>query len=395
MRYAPHPATLLLGIALVTSTSLGSAMAQQSSSQQPFEQVATFDHQVTGVAVSQDGRIFVNFPRWTEDSPVSVAEVMKDGSLRPYPDQVWNEWRNARKDEMAPQEHWVCVQSVVADSQGNLWVLDPAAPAQDKVVAGGPKLVKIDLKTNQPSQTISFTEQVAPQGSYLNDVRFSPDGRHAYLTDSGVKGALIVVDLQSGKARRVLDGHPSTQVEKDVQVKADGQVLRRPDGRGVEFAADGIALTPDGRHLYWQAIKGKTLYRIATDALENAQGTDRDIAAKVETVGENGVADGLLITRRGDRMIVTAPEDDALKVRVLSGAQGSRPTILVRDKQLRWPDSLAEGPDGTLYFTTSRIQDSATYKPDAPKNLPTQLWRMKLDSAEATGSLNTPAQPQQ
>jgi sugar lactone lactonase YvrE len=395
MRYALLHKGFLLGVCLATSAALSSATAQTSSSQQPFEQVATFKHQVTGVAVSQDGRIFVNFPRWTEDAPVSVAEVMKDGSLKPYPDQRWNEWRNAKKDEMAPQDHWVCVQSVVADRQGNLWVLDPAAPAQDKVVAGGPKLVKIDLKANQPSQTISFTEDVAPQGSYLNDVRFSLDGRHAYITDSGVKGALVVVDLQSGKARRVLDGHPSTQTEKDVQVKADGQVLRRPDGRGIDFAADGIALTPDGRHLYWQAIKGKTLYRISTDTLANAQASDRDIAAKVETVGENGVADGLLITRRGDRMIVTAPEEDALKVRILSGQQGSRPTILAQDKQLRWPDSLAEGPDGMLYFTTSRIQDAATYKPDAPKSLPTQLWRMRLDGAEATGSLNSPTQPQQ
>ena len=34
-----------------------------------------FEHQATGVAVSADGRVFVNFPRWTEDSPVSVAEV--------------------------------------------------------------------------------------------------------------------------------------------------------------------------------------------------------------------------------------------------------------------------------------------------------------------------------
>jgi sugar lactone lactonase YvrE len=384
----------MLGVCLAAAAGHGSAIAQTSPSQQPYEQVASFEHQVTGVAVSQDGRIFVNFPRWTEDAPVSVAEVMKDGSIKPYPDQRWNEWRNAKKDEMSPQDHWVCVQSVVADQQGNLWVLDPAAPAQDKVVAGGPKLVKIDLKANQPSQTVFFDESVAPQGSYLNDVCFSPDGRHAYITDSGVKGALVVVDLQSGKARRVLDGHPSTQAEKAVQVKADGQVLRRPDGRGVEFAADGVALTPDGRHLYWQAIKGKTLYRIATAALDDAQASDRDIAAKVETVGENGVADGLLITRRGDRMIVTAPEEDALKVRLLSG-QGSRPTVLVQDKQLRWPDSLAEGPDGMLYFTTSRIQDSATYKPDAPKSLPTQLWRIKLDSAEATGSLNSPTQPQQ
>jgi sugar lactone lactonase YvrE len=395
MRHAPLQARFLLGICLSASAGFGSALAQTSPAQQPFEQVARFDHQVTGVAVSQDVRIFVNFPRWTEDAPISVAELMKDGSMRPYPDQRWNEWRNAGKDEMSPQDHWVCVQSVVADAQGNLWVLDPAAPAQDKVVAGGPKLVKIDLRSNQPSQTIFFDEKVAPQGSYLNDVRFSPDGRHAYITDSGVKGALIVVDLRSGGARRVLDGHPSTQVEKDIQVKADGEVLRRPDGRGVEFAADGIALTPDGRHLYWQAIKGKTLYRIATDALDSAKASDKDVAAKVETVGENGVADGLLITRRGDRMIVTAPEEDALKVWVLSAQHGSRPTILIQDKQLRWPDSLAEGPDGMLYFTTSRIQDSATYKPDAPKSLPTQLWRMRLDSAEATGSLNSPTPPRE
>ena len=50
----------------------------------------------------------------------------------------------------------------------------------------------------------------------------------------------------------------------------DGKPLRRPDGRGVEFAADGIALSGDGKTLYWQAIKGKTLYRIATDQIAPA-----------------------------------------------------------------------------------------------------------------------------
>jgi sugar lactone lactonase YvrE len=394
MRARRLHAKLLLGVCLAAPAGFGSAIAQTQNQQQVVEQVATFEHQVTGVTVSQDGRIFVNFPRWTEDSPVSVAEVMRDGSIKPYPDQTWNEWRNAKKSEMAPQNHWVCVQSVVADGSGNLWVLDPAAPAQDKVVAGGPKLVRIDLASNKPSKTISFDENVAPQGSYLNDVRFSPDGRYAYITDSGVKGALVVVELESGKARRVLDGHPVTQLDKIVQVKADGQILRRPDGRGVEFSADGIALTPDGRNLYWQALTGKTLYRIPTDVLENAKLSDADVAAKVETVGENGVADGLLITKRGDRIVVTSPEDDSLKVRVLTGAQGSRLTTLVQDnKQLRWPDTLAEGPDGTIYVTTSRIQDSALFKPDAPKSLTTQLWRVKLDTSEATGSLNAPAQP--
>ncbi len=389
MRSPQRNLSVLLGSIAALSLPTA-ALAQEpaaSASQASVERVAEFPHQVTGVTVSEDGRIFVNFPRWTEDSPVSVAEVMEDGTIAPYPNGEWNAWRNARKDEMTPDDHWVCVQSVVADGQGNLWVLDPAAPAQGFVVAGGPKLVRVDLATNEVAQTITFDETVAPQGSYLNDVRFSPDGSHAYITDSGVKGALVVVDLESGESRRVLDGHPSTQVEKDVVVEADGEPLRRPDGRGVEFSADGIALSPDGEHLYWQAIKGGTLYRIPTDTLETSGLSGEDLSGAVEEFGENGVADGLLIGRESGDMYVTAPEENAVKLRDLGEGAAGTPTLLVQDERLRWPDTFAEGPDGTVYVTTSRIQDSAFFKPDAPAALPTQLWRIDRGTE---GSAPTP-----
>lgn len=354
--------------------------------------VAGFDHQVTGVTVSKDGRIFVNFPRWTEDSEISVAEL-KDGTLTPFPNAEWNAWRNAKKDTVSANDHWVCVQSVVAGPEGNLWVLDPAAPAMGATVKNGPKLVEIDLRTNKPARTIAFDEVAAPQGSYLNDVRFSPDGKTAYLTDSGAKGALLVVDLASGKTRRVLDGDPATQPDPSVTVTYDGKPLRRPDGRGVEFAADGLALSPDGKTLYWQAIKGKTLYSLPTESLAGGLTTalmpsslaDQSLSGRIETVGENGPADGLIISRHDGRMYVTSPQDDSIKVRDLS-AKGSALTTLVQDKRLRWPDTFAEGPDGTIYFTTSRIQDSAFYKPDAPAALPTELWSIRPAAGDATGS---------
>lgn len=247
------PMTLVFGT-LIATPSMAQQSAALSEGSAQLQQVAGFEHQVTGVTVSKDGRIFVNFPRWTEDAPVSVAEVMRDGRITAYPDDEWNSWRNAKKNQMSAGDHFVCVQSVVADAHGNLWVVDPAAPATASVVQGGPKLVRIDLKTNKVAKVIRFDETIAPQGSYLNDVRISPDGRHAYLTDAGAKGALVVVDLNNGKARRVLNGHPSTQPEKEVVVKVDGQELRRPDGRGVEFAADSIALSPDGRTLFWKAL---------------------------------------------------------------------------------------------------------------------------------------------
>nr|WP_194715338.1 L-dopachrome tautomerase-related protein [Noviherbaspirillum soli] len=351
-------------------------VSEQSPSKQPgaqarLQQVAEFDHQVTGVTVARDGRIFVNFPRWTEDAPVSVAEVASDGSIRPYPDQAWNAWRNAKRDEMDPGQHFVCVQSVVADEQGNLWALDPAAPAQSTLVPGGPKLVKIDLASNAVKQVIAFDQTAAPQGSYLNDVRFSSDGRLAYITDSGARGALLVVDLASGKARRLLDGHPSTQPEKGVVIKTDGKPLRRPDGRGVEFAADGIALSPDGKYLYWQAIKGRTLYRIATGALDDAALPAKSVEDKVETVGENGPADGLLFDRHG-RMYISAVEENAIKVR-----EDGKVSVLLQDSRLRWPDTFALGPDGTVYVTSSRIMDMHWFKLENPPALKTTLFRIE------------------
>ncbi|MGI8547412.1 MAG: SMP-30/gluconolactonase/LRE family protein [Gemmatimonadaceae bacterium] len=344
------------------------------SNQPELHQVAGFDHQVTGVTVAKCGRIFVNFPRWTEDAPVSVAEVTSDGKVMPYPDAEWNSWRNAKKNQMSAGDHWVCIQSVVAD-KGNLWVLDPAAPATSFIVQGGPKLVRIDLATNKVAQTIAFDESVAPQGSYLNDVRFSPDGKHAYITDSGQRGAIVVVDLQSGTGRRTLDGHPSTQIEKDVVVTADGKPIRRPDGRGVAFSADGIALSPDGQTLYWQATTGNTLYRIPTAALTDTQLSPAQLGARVERVGVNGVADGLWMDERG-RMYITSPEDNSVKIRDNDGGKLGEPRILVQDQRLRWPDTFSEGPDGAIYFTTSHIQDMSWYKPQNPPQLASQLWRI-------------------
>lgn len=376
---------LMASLVLAAPAALGLAADQGSGAQvltnpTGVELVAQFGHQVTGVTVSERGRVFVNFPRWTEDSPVSVAEVQRDGSTRPYPDGDWNAWRNARKDELSPGDHWVCVQSVVADGRGSLWVVDPAAPAQSFIVPGGPKLVRIDLATDRVAKIYRFDQDVAPQGSYLNDVRFSPDGRFAFITDSGARGAIVVVELASGKARRVLDGDPTTQRKKGLVVKTDGRPLRRPDGRGVEFNADGIAISKDGRYLYWQALSGDTLYRIRTDILETRGLAGEDVSASVENYGLNGVADGLLIARATDSMFITSLEDNAIKVRDLAQGPDAPRRILAQDERLRWPDTFSQGPDGTIYVTTSRIQDSAFFKRDAPLALPTQLWRLKGSS---------------
>ncbi len=113
--------------------------------------------------------------------------------------------------------------------------------------------MKVDLNTNQVVQTIPFGEDIAPSKSYLNDVRIDTKANTAFITESG-KGAIIVVDLKTGKARRLLDGHKSTQFEKDVKITVDGKELLDQEKKAPpQIAADGIALDVKNDYLYYHA----------------------------------------------------------------------------------------------------------------------------------------------
>ncbi len=356
-------AVAAVGLAIVAAVGVAHAQGRSGA----LTQVAQFDHQATGVAVVEDGRHFVNFPRWTDDAPISVAEVLPDGSLRAYPDEKWNSWRNARANDMPVGDYFVCVQSIVPDGHGNLWVLDPGAPGNEKILEGAPKLVRIDLKTNKVTKVIPVGPAMALQGTYLNDIRFSPDGKTGYITDSGTRGAIIVIDLATGEGFRALDGHSSTQIDKTVEVEIEGKPLVRPDGRQPAFAADGIAISNDGETLYYQALTGKTLYSIATEKLRSDI-DEKTRAAGVKTVAKTHVADGLWMSKAGV-LYLTSPTDYSIKR--LSGA--GTETVLT-DKRLRWPDTFSEGPDGTLYVTASHIQDTQWFKPGAPPSIRTELF---------------------
>ena len=331
--------------------------------------VATFPkRQATGVAVSPTGRIFVNFPRWEDDVAISVAEVGHDGALTPFPDAGWNSFRNA--DPADPGQRFVCVQSVTCDPQGNLWVVDPAAPGLTFEVPGGPKLVRIDLATNKVSRVYPLDATVAPQGSYLNDIRFTPDGQRAVMTNSGVPGCLITFDVQSGQARRVLDGHPSTQFDKTMVVTVDGKPLKRLDGETAKFSADGIALDNQGEYVYWQATTGTTMYRAPVKALFDPQMTADQLGGAVETVTHTFLADGYWMARSGV-LYLTSCSDQSVK-RMLPDKTFA---VAAQDPRMLWPDSMAEGADGSIYVTASHIPQMKAWQ--GPGVSQTQLFRFK------------------
>jgi sugar lactone lactonase YvrE len=336
MKLRHFSAVFLLGL---TAASLPAGTAR-------LEMVASLpEDQVTGVAVSRTGRIFVNFPDWSDNHTFSVAEIV-NGKPQPFPNEEWN------RTTGAPKKRFICVQSVYVDESDSLWVLDPAAPKMKEIVKGGPKLVKIDLVKNEVAQTIPFSESVAPRNSYLNDVRVDTKTQTAYITDSGL-GAIVVVDLATGKARRVLEDDESTKAEEDFKLQIGARTLLTENGKSPQINSDGIALDHLHGYLYFHALTAKTLYRVKTDDLKSSRLTKKERSAKVESVTETPPPDGMIMGPDG-RLYLTNIAHGAIQA--LDTKERTLSTVIT-DGRLTWPDSLAWGPDGFLYVTTSQIQN--------------------------------------
>lgn len=322
----------------------GQLVAQQGR----IEMVAESKNQWTGITISKEGRIFVNFPRWSDNVPVSVGELV-DGQVKPYPDNFWNDWREGD----ATNDNFVCVQSVYIDGENNLWVLDPSSPNM-KGVTGKAKLVCFNLSSNTLLKTYEFDETVAPKTSYLNDVRIDNANSVAYITDSG-EGAIVVLDLNSGEARRVLDDHESTEA-KLTSIEVEGKTVAR------KINSDGIELSSDGRFLYYIPLMSETLYRIPTEILKDKHAMENEIAFRVEKVKDIGVTDGILFDSKGNLFIGGIRENS---VKMLD-ASGQQLTTVVQDAQIKWPDTFARNAQDEIFFTTSQIhlpvEERETYR---------------------------------
>ena len=324
----------------------------------------------TGLTLSHDGRMFVCYPRWGQPVNLTVCEVTRDG-LVPFPDAATNEFYPDEPSKLDPRTHLVSVQSVVFDAKDRLWLLDTGSINLQPVIDGGPKMWGYDLRTGKRFKEITFGDAVKKK-TYLNDVRFDlnrgGEGM-AYITDSGV-GGIIVVDLASGKAWRKLDGHPSVKADKTLTMMLEGQPLKRRPRSGPEqpvlINSDGIALSPDGKTLYYTPLTGHSIYAVSTDYLADRNRTD-DPSAVRKIADKPSGNDGLICDAQG-RLYVSDFEENAVRRFTpptagemrSSGAQTAAARdagageIIVQDQRLLWPDTFCiQG--GKLYVTANQL----------------------------------------
>lgn len=365
---------------------------EQLPSEQPvgmLEPVAYFhDAMPTGVTVSQEGRIFVNFPKWGDEVSFTVGEIRAgEGRVVAYPDEAINQ---TNPNDLAAA--LVSVQSVVVDPVDRLWILDTGSPLFQPTKYGGPKLVCVDLKTNQVIKKILFPQSVALPTTYLNDIRFDLRiGKEgvAYITDSSQNGpnGIIVVDLASGESWRRLNDHPSTK-SADLQsflpiVEGRAFVVKQQDENNgsVKVAAnmgsDGVAISATGELLYYCPLASRKLFSVSTKALIDRTRDDQYVSQTVRDEGDKGGAsDGLESDAEG-RIYVTNYEHNS----ILRRNQDGEWETIVHDPRLLWPDTLSLASNGYLYVTANQLHRQARFHNGQDmRRKPYVLFRIKVDA---------------
>jgi sugar lactone lactonase YvrE len=324
-------------------------------------------YQLTGIAVSKEGRLFTNYPLWSATHKNAVVEIQSGNAVQPYPNADMNTWVAGDSG----LQKWVCVQAVHVDDNNMLWVVDPASPFQKGVYLSSQKLVGIDLGSNTVAHTYSLAG-ITDNQSYVNDVRVDTRTNTAFMTNSS-EGGIVIVDLNTGRSRQVLQGNFSVTADQTYVLKIDGQQVNK-NGAPFTGNSDGIALSPDGAYLYYKPLTDTKLYRVTTGSLLDTTLPATVLAARVEDLGYYTTTDGMAFDQQGNLYL-----GDLENHRIMKLDPKLNMTVLLQDDRLIWPDSYQVSADGYLYVSCSQIDKQPDFNDGTSKRTsPYAIYRIKL-----------------
>ena len=294
------------------------------------------------IAVTPEGRLIMSQHQFF-GAPLRVVEVMEDDSTQPFPNLEWSSEPNARGIGLHT------VLGLRSDKNGVVWMLD-RSPGE-----GMPgKIIAWDTKNKQLYRVIYLPQPIIADNSFLNDLAVDLDHNAIYITDTAGKfnSALIVVDLNTGLSRRVLEGDRSTLPE-DIPMVIDERIIMLGEEEA-RIGANPITVDPNNEWVYYAPMNGTSLYRLRTADLLNESLSDDELASKVERYGDKPICDGITVDGAGN-VYITSITDYAIGV---TDATGKYRTLYQDRKLLSWTDGMAFGADNYVYVTVSQLHKS-------------------------------------
>jgi sugar lactone lactonase YvrE len=329
-------------LSLATSGEVVTAAEKVGSS---LEVVAVLDQGPGNVTVTPEGRII--FSQHQFYSPeLRVVELLPGGRIVPFPTSDW-----AR----APVAGGVGLNAVLglrSDRNGIVWMLDNGGDV--------PRVVAWNTRSNRLHRIIPIPAPATRPGSFHNDLAVDTKNGALYVADfGGDRGpAIVVVDLKTGTARRVLEGHGSVQAE-DISTVIEGKPprMRAPDGslKEARVGLNPITIDHEAKWVYFGAMHSDDIWRVRTKDLTNSKLSAVELGGRVHRHGAKAPSDGISIDAAGNIYVT----DITRKAIGVTRPDGRYQILAQDDERLAWPDGISAGPDGWMYATVNKLNRSA------------------------------------
>jgi len=269
-----------------------------------------------------------------------LVELGAGGRPRPYPSGVLG-------------RGFTAVTALATDATGGLWILDAGGDGR------APSLVGWNTTDERRIRSSRIPGDALGSNSWLCALAVDRVHQVAYVADRSRADwtgdshpALLVVSLESGATRRLLEDHSALEPDA-APISVDRRPLahREEDGsvEPLRLGVSQLSLDPSGTWLYLAALNGGSVWRVRTEDLVDASLAPEELATRIEAHAPRPPGNGILAEDDG-RVVLTDVERHALAV---TGSGGI--ATLVEDPRLQWPDGLARGPEEWIYVTVNQL----------------------------------------
>jgi hypothetical protein len=227
------------------------------------------------------------------------------------------------------------------------------------------------IGTGKLAKRIDLSTQIAPAGSFVQDLAVDEKRGWIYLADIADPG-LIAVNIATGEARR-FGKHPALQTEPGVKMIIDGKQINF-NGKPAEVAVDPITLSADKETIYFGAMNGRTWYSVPAKLFREGA-SDAQIAEAIAKVGTKPISDGAATDTGGNHFFTNLTEHG---IDVLTADGKAQP--FVRDARMVWPDGVQFGSKSWLYVSVNQLNTTPAFTggEDEGKK-PFYILRVKTD----------------
>jgi hypothetical protein len=331
---------------LTSAFLLGTAQAAEpKAAQAPIagkvEVVAQLPIRPGNVAATKQGRVFATVHPLDKPSGVQLIEITSKQHYRAWPSKAYqNDGKNFTDDRIDSP------LGIYRDSKQRIWIVDMG------LHVGKTRIWGFDIRSGKLVKRIDLPTQIAPAGSFVQDLVVDDKRGWIYLADIADPG-LIAVNIATGKARR-FGKHYGLQAEPGVKMIIDGKQIHF-NGKPAEVAVDPITLSADKETIYFGAMNGRTWYSVPTRLFREGA-SDAQIAEAIAKVGRKPISDGAATDTRGNHFFTNLTEHG---IDVLTADGKAQP--FVRDARMVWPDGVQFGSPSWLYVSVNQLNTTPAF----------------------------------